>query len=209
MARHRNCSSCRMDWTSANLKGAIKAVSELLARLGLHGYRFTLEPSPSGWDVRVEYAATDGWRCALLRVDHEALLAGQLDERQQRTLLRKWRAGLKHAEYSPQLKETRRAEAIALGRVWADEKADAIRDRVPAGQWPDFWVDAEHGPLPIDLTLTERHEMRHAANRAARERWVELVAEQRSAESIEDEGALVEGARQELEGWEVERRLEA
>jgi hypothetical protein len=189
-----------MEWTTANLKAATQAVNELLARLGLQGYRFSLEPSTSGWDVRVEYAATGGWKSALLRVDRATLLGADLDGGQHGTLLRKWRASLRHAEYSPRVKAARTAEGIALGRVWAEMKASDIRDRVPADQWPDFWDDAEHGALPTDLTPTERLDMQRAANRAARERWIELVAEQRSAESAEDDAPSIEAARQELDG---------
>jgi hypothetical protein len=112
-------------------------------------------------------------------------LASRRDPNVQNTLSRKWRTSLEHALYKSDVIEARAAEAIALGRAWAEEKANALRSRVPVAEWPDFWDDAEHGPLPLELTLTERGQMRVAANRAARERWLELIQDQRSAESFE------------------------
>jgi hypothetical protein len=174
-----------MEWTHANLTSATEAVSELLGRLGLQRYLFAVEPRGSGCEVRVEYAATEGWKATTLHVDDATLLASHRDSNVQNTLSRKWRASLKHALYKSDVTEARAAEAIALGRAWAEEKADALRSRVPVAEWPDFWDDAEHGPLPLELTLTERREMQVAANRAARERWLELIQDQRSAESFE------------------------
>lgn len=83
--------------------------------------------------------------------------------------------------------EARVAEAMALGHAWAAEKADEYRDRVPAAEWPDFWDDRDDGPLPRELDAAERERMRRIANRAARERWLELVADQRAAESTEED----------------------
>jgi hypothetical protein len=81
--------------------------------------------------------------------------------------------------------EAYEAEAIALGRVWAQEKADELRARVPVAEWPDFWDDANDGPLPPQISASA--DLRHAARRAAHERWLELLADQRSAEANDDE----------------------
>lgn len=174
-----------MEWTHANLTSATEAVSELLARLGLQRYLFAVEPRGAGCEVRLEYAATEGWKTTTLQVDDATLLASHRDPNVHDALARKWRASLKHALYKHEVKEARAAEAIALGRAWAEEKANSLRAQVSVAQWPDFWDDAEHGPLPLELTLTERREMQAAANRAARERWLELLQDQRSAESLD------------------------
>ena len=174
-----------MEWTHANLTSATVAVSELLGRLGLQRYLFAVEPRGASCEVRVEYAATEGWKATTLKVDDATLLASHGDPNVQNTLSRKWRASLKHALYKREVQEARAAEGIALGHAWAEAKADMLRSRVPVAEWPDFWDDAEHGPLPVELTLTERRDMLFAANRAARERWLELLQDQRSAESFE------------------------
>lgn len=181
-----------MEWTHANLTSATEAVSELLGRLGLEEYLFAVEPRGARCEVRVEYAATEGWRSALLYVDDATLLRSRHDPNAQNTLSRKWRADLKHARYKSSVEEARAAEAIALGRAWAEEKANELRRRVSVAEWPDFWDDAEQGPLPLELTLSERREMRAIANRAARERWLELLADQRAAESVAGEGPEME-----------------
>jgi hypothetical protein len=81
--------------------------------------------------------------------------------------------------------EAHQAEAIALGRVWAQEKADQLRARVPVTQWPDFWDDADDGLLPPQIG--ESADLQRAARRAAHERWLELLADQRTAEATDDE----------------------
>lgn len=179
-----------MEWTHANLTRATEAVSDLLGRLGLQEYLFAVEPRGAECEVRVEYAATEGWKSATLHIADGVLLESRQDSSVHGEISRKWRAQLKHARYKDSVKEVRNAEGVALGRAWAEEKANALRLRVPVAQWPDFWDDAEHGPLPLELTLSERREMQVTANRAARERWLELLADQRSAESEGSDDAV-------------------
>lgn len=80
-------------------------------------------------------------------------------------------------------REDHRAESVALGQAWAEAKAESYRVRVCVAEWPDFWDDADDGGLPPGLDPGELEPMRHAANRAARERWGELLADQRTSES--------------------------
>jgi hypothetical protein len=95
--------------------------------------------------------------------------------------------------------EAHRAEAIALGRAWADELAERYRDETPAADWPDFWDDADDGPLPTNLRPEQRAAMKRVAHRAAHERWIELVADQRAAESIDEDTLEREAAAAQLE----------
>jgi hypothetical protein len=171
-----------MAWSYSDMTRAREAVEAALTRLGLAEYLFTVVPTGAECDVRIEYAATEGWKMATLRVAEGELLASAADHVVQARLVREWRNELTHARYLAGVDEALRAEAVALGQAWADEKADALRDRVPAEQWSDFWDDAEDQPLPSEL-----HGVREHANRAARQRWIELVSEQRSVESAEPE----------------------
>ena len=66
-------------------------------------------------------------------------------------LATEWRQKLARAKRRTEPGEDRRAEAIALGRAWADEKANTLRDDVPAADWPDFWNETSNGPLPLDV----------------------------------------------------------
>jgi hypothetical protein len=83
--------------------------------------------------------------------------------------------------------DTRGLDAVARGRAWADERARRLRDQLPAEQWPEAWDDADNGTLPGDADGAEQLRLRMAASRAARERWHELVVQQRSAEDRERE----------------------
>lgn len=95
--------------------------------------------------------------------------------------------------------EVDRTEAIALGRRWADERADALRDALPAADWPDFWDDAKDGPLPIGIRGARRRVFVATARRAARDRWRELLAEQRTLEGIEEDPHEAEASAVRLE----------
>jgi hypothetical protein len=136
--------------------------------------------------VGVEYAATDGWRTATLHVGDAALLASRTDPKVRSQLASQWRGRLIHAKRRTDAQEDRHAEASALGRAWADEKANTLSDQVPAAEWPDFWDEASNGPLPLDIEGKELGEMLVSATRAAHDRWAELLNEQRLRNSATD-----------------------
>lgn len=78
------------------------------------------------------------------------------------------------------LEQVLESEAIALGRAWAQEKARQLELTRAPEDWPDFWSEADDGPLPRNAPSSARARLRHEASSAARERWLELVAEARS-----------------------------
>lgn len=88
--------------------------------------------------------------------------------------------------------ETRRLEAVACGRAWADERARSLRGHLPAEQWPEAWDDAANGSLPSAADGAEQLRLSIAASHAARERWHELVVRQRSSESVEHEQQVLD-----------------
>jgi hypothetical protein len=92
------------------------------------------------------------------------------------------------------VREAQRAECVALGYSWAEEKAERYRQRVSVAEWPDFWDDADDGRLPLELDSSSVELMRHTANRAARERWIELLTDQRSSEGDEGDEQFEPGA---------------
>lgn len=183
-----------MDIKRVDLANTTEAVRLLLGELALEDYRFTLEPRELETEVGVEYAATDGWRCAKLLAGDADLLASRTDRDRRRQLASQWRERLAHAKRRSESEEDRRAEGIALGRAWADRKASALRERVPASDWPDFWAEADNGQLPRDLEAPQRDQVLASANRAARERWLELLNEQRSVETLEEDDHDLEAA---------------
>jgi hypothetical protein len=91
-----------MKWTIEELTIARDAVSHLLAGLGLAEYTFTVEPrGAAGCEVRIEYAADEGWKSATLAVDDEAVLfASRQDPSAEGRLARSWREALRHARYT-------------------------------------------------------------------------------------------------------------
>jgi hypothetical protein len=184
-----------MDFKRVDVGNATEAVRLLLEELALEEYRFTIGLREPVSEVRVEYAASDGWRNATLTVPDAALLKSRQDSKLRSGLATEWRHRLTRAKRRTSTREDRRAEATALGRAWADEKANALRNDVLAADWPDFWDDASNGPLPPELTREERSEMLVSATRAAQERWRELRSEQLHVESIEeDDGESEAGA---------------
>jgi hypothetical protein len=178
-----------MDFRRFDVGNATEAVRLLLEELALEEYRFTIGVREPESEVRVEYAASDGWRNATLTVPDSALLKSRQDSKVRNNLATEWRQKLTRAKRRTEPREDRRAEATALGRAWAEEKANALRDDVPAADWPDFWEEASNGPLPLELEWEERSDMLMSATRAAQDRWRELRSEQLLVESIEgDEG---------------------
>ncbi len=80
--------------------------------------------------------------------------------------------------------------ARAVGRTWAEAKADVLRGNIPAGNWPDLWQDKWAGQLPFDeagLQQRERSALLAAANVAAAKRWAELVEQSRETEDLPEE----------------------
>jgi hypothetical protein len=188
-----------MDFNRADLASATEAIRLLLSELALEDYRFTIGPREPESEVGVEYAASDGWRTATLHVGDAALLASRTDPNVRRQLASQWRERLIHAKRRTDAQEDRRAEATALGRAWADEKANTLRDRVPAADWPDFWDETSNGQLPLDIQGEELAEMSVSATRAAHDRWAELLNDQRSVESIEEDDHALEAAAAQFE----------
>jgi hypothetical protein len=195
-----------MDFKRADLANATEAIRLLLSELALEDYRFTIEPREPESDVGVEYAATDGWRCAKLRVRDAALLASRTDPGVRSQLASQWGERLAHAKRRSETEEDVRVEGTALGHSWADQKANALRDRIRASDWPDFWEEASNGPLPRDLAGEQRDVLLASASRAAHERWLELLNEQRSVESTEEDEHELEAAAARFEA-SLERAL--
>ena len=104
------------------------------------------------------------------------------------------------------ISETRRLEAVALGHAWADQRAERLRDRLPADEWPDFWDDADNGPLPEDTDAEAQAGLGSVASRAAHERWRELTEHQRALEKIEEDEQALEASASDLEA-ELRRSL--
>ncbi|HVZ35044.1 MAG TPA: hypothetical protein VG963_21610 [Polyangiaceae bacterium] len=88
---------------------------------------------------------------------------------------------------TPVLEQVLEAEAIALGRAWAHEKARQLELTRAPEDWPDFWSEADDGPLPRNVPSSARSRLRREASSAARERWRELVAEARSEAVLGEE----------------------
>lgn len=175
-----------MEWTAKNRAQATSVVSTLLGRLGLRQYSFLVRPRAGRCEVHVEYASTAGWNVASLSLDAAHLLAAASEEDVARALTTAIKAKLKLARYAASVEEARRAEGIALGKAWASDKADELRGAIDPEDWPDFWSEADAGPLPEDLTLAEQRELFQRATSAARERWIELVADERQGDTLEE-----------------------
>jgi len=188
-----------MDFRRVDVGNATEAVRLLLEELALEEYRFTIGLREPVSEVRVEYAASDGWRNATLTVPDAALLKSREDGQVRSGLATEWRQKLTRAKRRTETRGDRRAEATALGRAWADEKANALRDDVPAADWPDFWDEASNGPLPDNVAWAERSDMLVSAIRAAQDRWRELRSEQLLVESIEGDDSEGEAAAVRLE----------
>ncbi len=85
--------------------------------------------------------------------------------------------------------------AATAGRLWAERKAETLRDGIPAADWPDLWDDAEQGSLPFsssELAGTRGAALETEALHAAHERWRELVVEQRNLEADQEQEPLLE-----------------
>jgi hypothetical protein len=83
--------------------------------------------------------------------------------------------------------EVEQAQAAALGQALAEDRANALRHAVPAADWPDFWEDAQDVQWPVELRGARRLAFEAAAERAAQDRWRELLSEQRAVEDIEED----------------------
>lgn len=188
-----------MDFKPVDIRNATEAVRLLLEELALQEYRFSVGLRAPETEVHVEYAASDGWRTVTLSVPDSVLLNSRQEREALISLAAEWRQMLPRARRRTDVREDRRAEATALGRVWADEKAGKLRDRVPAVDWPDFWSEADNGPMPLGLNWDERGEMFVCATRAAQEQWRDLRNDQLSVESIEEDEGEREAAAAGLE----------
>lgn len=80
--------------------------------------------------------------------------------------------------------------AIAAGRAWAEQKAEALEEEIPGPAWPDTWNPDWAGPLDLGPGPVDEHVragVLAVANHAAAERWRELVRAQRDLEDVEDD----------------------
>lgn len=188
-----------MEWTGKNRAQATAVVSTLLGRLGLQGYAFVVRPRAARCDLHLEYASSAGWNSTTLSLDAARLLAAGLDEGAARELTAAIKARLKQARFAASAAEARRAEAIALGKAWADDRADELRGSIDPVEWPDFWDEAASGPLPEDMSVAEQRALYTLATSAARERWVELVADERFGETLEENRDEIEARAAALE----------
>lgn len=177
---------------------ATSVVSRLLGGLGLERYSFLVRPRAAQCDVLVEYVSTAGWKRATLTLDARQLFAAA-DDDAAREVAAVIRGELKQASYSANAKEARRAEGIALGNAWASDRANQLRGIIDPANWPDHWQDADAGPLPEEVSESERLELYELATRAARERWIELVADARLDDTLEDNAEEVEARAADLE----------
>jgi hypothetical protein len=189
-----------MEWTSTKKANATSIINRLLGRLGLEQYSFLVRPRADRCDVLIEYAATAGWKSATLSLDGSQLLAAASDGDAKRELGAVIKGKLKQARYSAGAMEALRAEGMALGAAWATDKANELRGVVEPADWPDFWNDADAGSLPEELSESERCEICYWANRVARERWIELVADERFGDTLEENAEEGEARAVNLEG---------
>jgi hypothetical protein len=188
-----------VEWTVENRARTTYAMSTLLGRLGLQQYSFLVRPRAARCDVHVEYASTAGWNGTTLSLDAARLLAALSDEDAARELATAVKARLKQARYAANAVEARRAEGIALGRAWASDRADELRGAIDPADWPDFWDEAGAGPLPDDMNRAEQRELYELATSAARERWIEIVADERFSDTLEENRDEVEARAAALE----------
>jgi hypothetical protein len=79
-------------------------------------------------------------------------------------------------------------DAEALGRSWAEQKAETLRE-LPAVDWPDIWEPRPGTELPFakELSAAERESLLRVAHHEAAERWAELVTAEREIEDAADE----------------------
>lgn len=79
----------------------------------------------------------------------------------------------------------------AVGRRWAEEKAERLRGIIPAIDWPEEWSRAFDGTfsLPEDVSEVDGTAYRETAHYAAAKRWLELVEQQSDLESLVAEEA--------------------
>jgi hypothetical protein len=189
-----------MEWTAENRTGATSIVSALLGRLGLEQYWFLVRPRATRCDVHVEYASTEGWNSATLSLDAAKLLAAPSNADISRELTAAFESRLKQARYAASAAEARRVEGVALGRAWAHDKAEELRGAIAPEEWPDFWNEADAGPLPEDMSLAQQRELYEVATAAARERWIELVADERFGDPLEENREEIEARSAALEG---------
>lgn len=96
--------------------------------------------------------------------------------------------------------------AASAGRLWAERKAEALAEIIPAVDWPDLWDDKERGALPFgpdEVDATERAALEVEALHAAHERWPTLVTAQRSLEADHEQEPGLE-----LDAIRLERALQ-
>ena len=79
---------------TVELARAREAAQAILDELGLAGYLFEVEPSPSGWRVRVECSVDDGWKSVEIEVDADELGTSRNDGRVRAHLVEAWKSRL-------------------------------------------------------------------------------------------------------------------
>ena len=138
-----------MGWSRVSVLRAREATDALLKSLHLDAYLFAIEPHDNHHEVRIDYATYDGWKTVTLDVPQDTLFASREDPGVERVLTEAWRRHLRGAKYEVGWLSL---QAEAAGQRWAEVKAEALRDNVPALDWPDMWADAENGRLPFNST---------------------------------------------------------
>lgn len=70
-----------------DLARAKDTIEGLLTRLNLEAFRFTVEHTERGWELRVECAAEDGWRLQIILLGDELPAASEADAQLRSRLL--------------------------------------------------------------------------------------------------------------------------
>jgi hypothetical protein len=104
-----------MDFRRVDVGNATEAVRLLLEELALEEYRFTIGFREPESEVRVEYAASDGWRNATLTVPDSALLRSRQDGEVRSGLATEWRQKLRRAKRRTEPREIDRSRASGSG----------------------------------------------------------------------------------------------
>lgn len=84
-------------------------------------------------------------------------------------------------------------QAEALGRVWAEQRAEALLGTIPPIDWPDLWTPADNRKLSFpQCDERELRALTRIAEHEAAERWRELLRVHRADEDAEDEEQALE-----------------
>ena len=85
--------------------------------------------------------------------------------------------------------------ALAAGHSWAERRAEVLQGNLAAVEWPDAWEGSARLTLPFtraEVTDEEWVALLSVAAHSAKQRWSELVEEQRALESPDEEQTELE-----------------